>query len=250
MVGTTDTDFRGDPNRVTPDAGDVAYLLDVTNDAFPDAHVGPDDVVSAYAGLRPLLRRATEDRSESHVSREHEVFLDPDGLISVAGGKFTTHRAMAEAVVDMVEVRLGERRRNPTSEGAFGPPVRPLEEFLALGFDEPAALELQVRYAPEQVARYVGAPAARDPIVEGRHHVWAEVDIAMHEEMALTLTDVLVRRLGLFYEAADQSYEAAPQVASRMANVLGWDADRTAREVEAYRTLVKEHRAFRMDRGG
>ena len=250
LVGTTDTDFRGDPNRVTPDAGDVAYLLDVTNDAFPAAHVGPDDVVSAYAGLRPLLRRATEDRSESEVSREHEVFLDPDGLISVAGGKFTTHRAMAEAVVDMVEVRLGERRRNPTSEGAFGPPVRPLEEFLALGFDEPAALELQVRYAPEQVARYVGAPAARDPIVEGRHHVWAEVDIAMHEEMALTLTDVLVRRLGLFYEAADQAYEAAPEVASRMAKVLGWDADRTAREVEAYRTLVTEHRAFRMDRGG
>src|SRR5207247_9551295 len=76
--------FRADPNRVTPDASDVAYLLEVTNDAFPDAHVGPDDVVSAYAGLRPLLRRGREDRSESEVSREHEVFLDPDGLISVA----------------------------------------------------------------------------------------------------------------------------------------------------------------------
>ena len=250
LVGTTDTDFRGDPNRVTPDASDVAYLLEVTNDAFPDAHVGPDDVVSAYAGLRPLLRRGREDRSESEVSREHEVFLDPDGLISVAGGKFTTHRAMAEAVVDMVEVRLGERWRNLTSGGAFGPPVGPLEEFLVLGFDEPAALELQARYAPEQVARHVDAPTARDPIVKGRHHVWAEVDIAMHEEMALTLTDVLVRRLGLFYEAADQAYEAAPEVASRMAKVLGWDADSTAREVEAYRTLVTEHRAFRMNRGG
>ena len=157
---------------------------------------------------------------------------------------------MAEAVVDMVEVRLGERWRNLTSGGAFGPPVGPLEEFLVLGFDEPAALELQARYAPEQVARHVDAPAARDPIVKGRHHVWAEVDIAMHEEMALTLTDVLVRRLGLFYEAADQAYEAAPEVASRMAKVLGWDADRTAREVEAYRTLVTEHRAFRMNRGG
>src|SRR5439155_8134197 len=102
----------------------------------------------------------TESRSESVGSREHEVFLDPDGLISVAGGKITTHRAMAEAVVDMVEVRLGERWRNLTSGGAFGPPVGPLEEFLVLGFDEPAALDLQVRYAPEQVARYVGAPGA------------------------------------------------------------------------------------------
>src|SRR3989442_2012513 len=126
LVGTTDADFRGDPNRVTPDAGDVAYLLEATNEAFPDANVGPDDVVSAYAGLRPLLRRGRGDRSESDVSREHAVFLDPDGLISVAGGKFTTHRAMAEAVVDLVEIRLGERRRHPTSEGAFRPPVRPL----------------------------------------------------------------------------------------------------------------------------
>ena len=165
LVGTTDTDFRGDPNRVTPDAADVGYLLEATNDAFPDAHVGFDDVVSAYAGLRPLLRRGREERSESEISREHEVFLDPDGLISVAGGKFTTHRAMAEAVADMVEIRLGERRRNATSESMFGPPVRPLEEFLALGFDEPSALDLQGRYPPDQVARYVEAPEARDPIV-------------------------------------------------------------------------------------
>src|SRR5439155_23902175 len=98
----------------------------------------------------------------------------------------------------------------------FGPPVRPLDELLTLGFDEPAALGRQVRYAHEQVARYVGPPGARDPIVEGRQHVWVEVDIAMHEEMALTLTDVLVRRLRLFYEAADQAYEAAPEVASGM----------------------------------
>jgi len=250
LVGTTDTDFRGDLDRVTPDAGDVAYLLEATNDAFPDAHVGPDDVVSAYAGLRPLLRRGKDDRSESDISREHELFLDADGLISVAGGKFTTHRAMAEAVVDMVEIRLGKTPWHPPSESAFGPPVRPLEEFLALGFDEPAALNLQGRYAPDQVARYLDAPSAREPIVEGRPHVWAEVDIAVHEEMALTLTDVLVRRLGLFYETQNQAIEVAPDVASRMAKALGWDAERTAREVEAYRALVAEHRAFRVDPGG
>jgi len=250
LVGTTDTDFRGDPNRVTPDTADVEYLLEATNDAFPEARVGRDDIVSAYAGLRPLLRHGRKDRSESEVSREHEVFLDPDGLISVAGGKFTTHRAMAEEVVDMVETRLGERRRNVASESTFGPPVRPLEEFLALGFDEPTALDLQVRYAPDQVARYLDTPAAGDPIVEGRHHVWAEVDIAVHEEMALTLTDVLVRRLGLFYEASDQAFEVAPEVASRMGKALGWDSDRASREVEEYRTLVTEHRAFRMDHDG
>src|SRR5213078_5110737 len=170
IVGTTDTDFSGDSDHVIPDGRDVDYLLAAANEAFPEAGVGRADVVSAYAGLRPLVRHGKDDQAESDISREHEIFVDRDGLISVAGGKFTTHRAMAEAVVDLVQRRLGERWRNLTSGGACGPPVGPLEEFLVLGFDEPAALELQARYAPEQVARHVDAPAARDPIVKGRHH--------------------------------------------------------------------------------
>src|SRR5207244_3965153 len=149
----------------------------------------PFPTIRATKGTHLFLPRAK-------VGNRHALALttNRDGrLISVAGGKFTTHRAMAEAVVDMVEIRLGERPRHPPSESAFGPPVRPLEEFLALGVDEPTALDLQGRYAPDQVARYLDAPSAREPIVEGRPHVWAEVDIAVHEEMALTLTDVLIR---------------------------------------------------------
>ena len=121
---------------------------------------------------------------------------------------------------------------------------------MALGFDEPTALHLQSRHPPEQLRRHLTAPAARDRIVEGRPHIWAEADIAVDEEMALTLTDVLVRRLGLFYEAHDQAFDQAPEVAFRMAGLLGWDATRTAREVEEYRALVTAHRAFRVDHGG
>ena len=68
--------------------------------------------------------------------------------------------------------------------------------------------------------------------------------------MALTLSDVLVRRLGLFFEAREQAFDAAPEVASRMAGLLGWDPSRTEREVEEYRALVTAHRAFRVDHGG
>src|SRR5205823_9740904 len=88
LVGTTDTDFPSDPDRVVPDAGDVNYLLEAVNDAFPDARVGPGDVVSAYAGLRPLIQ-GVRAGAESDVSRRHATFEDPDGLISVAGGKLT-----------------------------------------------------------------------------------------------------------------------------------------------------------------
>src|SRR5947209_2500476 len=79
LVGTTDTDFRGDPDRVLPDASDVAYLLETINDGFADSHLGPDDIVSAYAGLRPLLRKGREEKSESEISRDHAIFEDPDG---------------------------------------------------------------------------------------------------------------------------------------------------------------------------
>ena len=249
LVGTTDTDFSGDSDRVLPDARDVDYLLAAANEAFPDAGVGRADVVSAYAGLRPLVRHGRGDQAESDISREHEIFVDRDGLISVAGGKFTTHRAMAEAAVDVVQRRLGSAGGNPTPASNLGPPVRPLEEFMALGLPEDIALHLQSRYAPEQVRRHLDGPGTMERIVEGRPHVWAEVDIAVQEEMALTVTDVLVRRLGLFYEAADQAIDTAPEVASRMARQLGWDRSRVAREVEEYRALVRDHRVFREDRG-
>jgi glycerol-3-phosphate dehydrogenase len=81
--------------------------------------------------------------------------------------------------------------------------------------------------------------------VDGRPNLWAEVDIAVREEMALTLADVLVRRLGLFYEAADQALAVAPDVAARMAGMLAWDSTRTSEEVAAYRALVSSHRGFR-----
>jgi glycerol-3-phosphate dehydrogenase len=244
LVGTTDTDFRGDPDEALPDADDVRYLLEAVNDAFPAAHAGPEDVVSAYAGLRPLLRRGPEV-SESEVSREHSIFEDADRLISVAGGKLTTHRAMAEDVVDLVCARLRRGVSARTARRPLGPTRDPLETFTDLGFDEEAALHLQVRHSASAVRSVLDLPAARDRITEGMPHVWAEVELALRDEMAMTLEDVLVRRLGLFYEARDQGLEAAPRVAARMAGEMGWDPLAVDREVRAYRERVAAHRRFR-----
>lgn len=250
LVGTTDTDFRGDPDRVVPDAGDVAYLLETVNDAFPDSHLGPDDVVSAYAGLRPLLRKGREGKSESEISRDHAIFEDLDGLISVTGGKLTTHRAMAEDVGGLLALRLHRLGSSTTRDRPLGPPIQPLAEFMDLGFDEETALHLQGRYAPEELRRYLDAPSARERIVPSLPHPWADVEIAVNEEMAMTVADVLVRRLGLFYEAPDQGVEAAPRVAERIGGVLGWDSRRTERELREYEDLVRAHQAFRVDHGG
>lgn len=244
LVGTTDSDFPSEPDGVSVEASDVEYLLDALRDAFPDAQVGPEDVVCAYAGLRPLIRRGPA-RSESDVSREHALFDDEDGLVSVAGGKLTTHRAMAEAVVDAGARRLGPRRPSRTRKRPLGPPLRPLDDFLALGLDEPIALHVQTRYRPEQLRRYLHRLADRVRIVPTHPTIWAQVDLAVYEEMAMTLSDVMVRRLGLFYELPDQGLDAAPEVAARMEDLLGWEADRTADEIDEYLSFVMAHRAFR-----
>ena len=250
LVGTTDTDFSGEPERVLPSTDDVAYLLDVVNDAFPEAKVRPDDIVSAYAGLRPLVRARASPSSESDVSREHAIFEDADGLISVAGGKLTTHRAMAEDVIDRIGARLGKRLRSQTRDRPLGPAERPLDDFTALGLDEPTALHLQGRIEPERLEEYLDAHRARDRILKGAPHIWAEVDFAVQEEMALSLSDVLVRRLGLFYEAPDQALHVAEEVAQRLGVLLEWDAGRIAREVAEYEDLVASHRACLVDSRG
>src|SRR6267378_2534832 len=250
LIGTTDTDFHGNPDVVLPDAHDVEYLLEAVNEAFPEAEVTPTDVVSAYAGLRPLARKGHEDVPESEVSREHTLFQDDDGLISIEGGKLTTARAMAEAVVNRIPSSDGKQSPALTTRVLpLGPKVHPLDELSALGFDGASARRLQHRFTPEELKRHLGTPSATRSIVDGLAAVWIEVELAVREEMAVTLSDVLVRRLGLFYEAPDQGSEVAPKVAVRMAEVLAWDAGRTDREVLEYRELVASHRRFRGDGG-
>src|SRR2546429_559284 len=116
LVGTTDTDHPGGPD-VPPavEPSDVAYLLDTVNHYFPAARLAPGDVVSAFAGLRPLVApRGKATMSPSAVSREEEVLSSASGLISIAGGKLTTYRLVAKTVVDRVVDALraaGDGRR-------------------------------------------------------------------------------------------------------------------------------------------
>lgn len=244
LVGTTDTDYAGEPDHVVPEAGDVAYLLEAVNDAFPEAHVTVADVVSAYAGLRPLIQEG-KPKEESDISREHEIFTDADGLISVAGGKLTTHRAMAQQVVDRVCARLGRRLPCPTADAPFGPALGGVDELRSLGVEENVARFLASRHAVEEIRPWIGRPSAEDRIVPELPYLWIEVSLAVGTEMAMTLEDVMVRRLGLFYEAADQGIAVAPKVAERMGSHLGWGVSRKEAEVRAYRELVASHRAFR-----
>lgn len=261
-VGTTDTDWEGDPAQVHADAADVRYLLDAANQYFPASKLGPDDVIATWAGLRPLI---SQEGSESSVSREHEILVDQDGLITIAGGKLTTYRKMAHEVVDRAvalirltgglagELREAHTARNPLP-GAVGWPedddrARVETAIQAAGpVDEPTARLFAETYGTrgtDLAARIAADPDLGAPLVEGRPERLVQVDWAVEHELAQTVTDVLVRRTQLYFRDHDQGLGAVERVADRMALKLGWDAARRTREVLAYQEEVARARAWR-----
>lgn len=235
LIGTTDTYFDGDPADVAADADDIDYILASTNRAFPNANVTARDVIATYAGLRPLV--APEDEmDESEVSREDEIFESPSGLISLGGGKLTTHRHVAERIVDQVARRVG-RRVGPCR--TMKVPLPGAAGMVAGSvMDGPPATgeeHVRARYgaaAAEVAATINGGPGGR--IVGDLPDLMVEVVYAVEHEMAMTLDDVLVRRVSVHLRSRERGERVARAVAAVMAEHLGWDNDRIEAEVVSY----------------
>jgi glycerol-3-phosphate dehydrogenase len=237
LVGTTDTYYDGDPAAVAADAADIDYILAAVNRAFPRANLTTADVISTYAGLRPLV--APEDEmQESDISREDEIFESPSGLISLGGGKLTTHRHVAERIVDLAARRIGRRvgrcrTASVALPGAEG--MRPGE--VADAHAQAPEEHLRRRYGA--LAPQVGRTLARDgslarPLVADLPDLRAEVIWAVEQQMALTLEDVLMRRLHVHLRSRSDGDEVAREAARLMAARLGWDEARLEAEVRRY----------------
>jgi glycerol-3-phosphate dehydrogenase len=242
LVGTTDTDFAGDPAVVAADRGDVQYLLDVLGQSLRGAVPGAADVASSFAGLRALVTTSAS-RAPSSVPRE-EVLLDSDaGMITVAGGKLTTHREIAEKVVNHALKKLGRAGgKSPTAITPL-PGARPLQAgdpsaAKALQGLDPITREiLDSRYGSRAVrvaAIIAGHPALAAPLAEGCSAVAGEVLHAIRDEMACSLADFMVRRTSLVWRAPLEAVAAAPAAASLMARELGWDRAREEAEVRDF----------------
>jgi glycerol-3-phosphate dehydrogenase len=217
LVGTTDTFPDAGPDHLTVTPQEVDYLLQGFAHHF-DPPLGPADVLSTFVGLRPLVRARPGE--PSRLSREHKVFASPSGLLSVAGGKYTTYRHLAELVTDEVARRLGRRR--PCRTRSFrldGAPPGPWPEFAAaeagglrtrFGLTADAARHLVSRYGrrARDVAAYAAAdPSLAAPVVPGEPDLRAEFAYHRDHEMAVTEADCLLRRtrLGLFCPGAAAS---------------------------------------------
>ncbi len=265
-IGTTDTDFNTDPGDVAATHDDVRYLLAASNHYFPSAELTEADVVATWAGVRPLIGQDDAD-DESAVSREHEIRVDPDFLITIAGGKLTTYRRMAAEVVDRAvnllmlagkmpsELREARTDREPLP-GAVGWPADDDVQKVVQSVVDAAGSKL-----PEDICRYlaaiygtrgadVAALASRDQrlaarLVPGRPEILAQVDHAVQTELAVTVRDFFIRRTQIFFRDADQGLTAVETVAARMRELLGWSEETETAEILAYQGEVARSRRWR-----
>jgi glycerol-3-phosphate dehydrogenase len=249
IVGTTDTDYTGDPGNVAASKEDVRYLRNEARRAFPSAPF--DEIHFTWAGVRALVRE--EGVSEGEVSRKHAVFDHAkrdgvEGVLSVVGGKITAYRAIAEEIVDDVSRRLSRPERSRTAEELL-PGARPVDVAARPGdltLEATTRAHLTSIYgarAREVLDLSRADPSLASPLCPHHRGIEAEIVHAVQSEWALTLGDVLLRRNALGLSAC-QALDCVERVADRMGAVLGWDQDRRHREVEAYRREVEPMRRF------
>ncbi len=244
-IGTTDTHYTGDPAKVAVEQQDVDYLIDAVNHMFPSVNLQLSDVESSWAGIRPLI--AEEGKSASEISRKDELFIADNGLISIAGGKLTGYRQMANKVVSTVlelkEKKTGIHTKRKCKTKKILLPGNGFKNYKAVN-----------HYKNELATKYTNYPAdtlhylvdlygtQTDSIVENALDLTglsptdqiliAEVRHCLNEEMTMTLLDFFERRTGRLYYNIQSVHDTKHTVATEMATQLKWGTKRTEEELK------------------
>jgi glycerol-3-phosphate dehydrogenase len=235
LLGTTDNNYEGPIDHVRPAPEDVRYLLDATNEFFGTS-LQSEDLVGAYAGVRPLISSG-DTRKSVDISRKAELYETSSGLITITGGKLTTWRRMAKLAVDRLVERDGREAPCRTQEIPLGQPVDPADLPRVDGVAPEAYERLAQRYG--HAAQHVLAVAAERPelarpIVADLPDLLAEAPFSARHEQARSVGDVLLRRtrLGLLAGrlVAQPGSDAPARVAAALGAELGWDQARIRSE--------------------
>lgn len=211
IIGTTDTWTTESPEAVHASPDDVDYLIRSANAYFPRARLTRDDVVSAWAGIRPLASASTTNPSA--VSREHSIVTDSSGVITITGGKLTTYRSMAAEIVDLVQKSLGQDGRRAATDSTELP-----------GADRATEI-VRIQRSDESLAA---------PLVEALPYTGAHLIYGVKAEMAQTLSDLLIRRTHLAFETRDHGSSVASRAAEIVAPVLDWTTETKSARVREY----------------
>lgn len=259
LIGTTDIRFEDDPADARCDIGEAEYLLEEVNQLIPEANLHVGDILFTYSGVRPLPY--TPDSAESSVPRTHVLFDHASeglpGWVTVVGGKLTTYRQLAEDAVDLVVERLDRKtlacptRDRPFPGSGDRDPSGLVDELAgSTGIPRPIAGRLARLYGfrAEEVWRLTEAdPSLGEVLEQGSGLIGAEVVFALRHELAVTLTDVLARRVLVAFEPG-HGLAALEQIAAVAAASAGWSDERREQEIEGYRRWL-EHLAIPDVRG-
>jgi glycerol-3-phosphate dehydrogenase len=258
LIGSTDTDFEGDLDRVHATGDEVRYLLGEARKALPDPRVNAGAVVYTYAGVRPLSYE--EGKRASDVSRAHKIVAEADGrFLSITGTKLTCFRSLAEELGDSVVRTLGRggpsRSGGLTLDGADEDASRVearawmdvSAEMASSGLGRDTLETLVTTYGrvyPRVVELTDKVAGGAERLCPHNADIVAQLHHAVHEEMAVSLQDVLLRRTGIGTSAC-QGADCAQSIGERMAVLCGWSERRLTAELDAFTAHVERSHKFR-----
>jgi glycerol-3-phosphate dehydrogenase len=254
LIGTSDTDYKGDISNPFCSKEDADYFINAVKHYIPNADIGYHNLVATYAGIRPLVKEI--GKSEIEVSRKHLIFFNKSGLLTIAGGKLTTWRKMAE---DLIEIVASEQifsditRVKGFSKQKFhiGLELKEWQEILkkyAINLDEKINHHLYQQYgrgAIEIMNLIVKEPNLGERIVEENDFIKAEIIYVLHHELTTHLIDLFCRRteMSIFIDHRKSS-EVAEIVADLMANEYSWSEEKKEKEIQHYLEYVKKTISF------
>lgn len=252
-IGTTDTDYQGSIDEVRTSRDDAKYLIDAVNDAFPSVNLSLSDIESSWAGLRPLIHE--EGKSASELSRKDEIFQSSSGLLSIAGGKLTGYRKMAERVVDLVIERTFKNRNlKPcsTDKVSFtGGPFTSIHEVRSYIDNIAHKLRpVQMEYFSEYLVHTYGRQTEiiLDLINDlesdnvSTRLARAELQYCIQQEMVFTACDFFIRRTGMLYFDINRLEQIKEVILKDMSAYFNWTSDRLKEEYNLLEKSIREAR--------
>ncbi len=254
IIGTTERPAPTGPDDIRANMADVNYLLQSVNRVFPFAALSPDDVISAWCGIRPLAAARAGEQSAGSASREHSITRRADGLLSVAGGKLTTYRAMAADIMHHARDALGGSSRLNSSRTTHlpGGDITNIEAVAAEASATVRDVAVGERLAQAYGSRWRSVwsyvqrtPALGDRVSRELPYITAEVIHAVEREWTCTFSDLFIRRTHLAFETRDHGVAAARRIGPLMQAALGWSDTELERQLNAYDADVR--RLFSID---
>jgi len=251
IVGTTDTDYAGDPRSVKADAADIQYLLKVANQYFPSAKLKAKDILASYAGVRPLVK--DDSATEGKTSREHSIWTESSGITYVAGGKYTTYRLIAEQTIDYVLKFFSVSDQVKWSQSHTNQPLNPLvtEEYLSCKADlaqELASQNLNLR--DDECYRLVerfGPEALKFKSIFGGGYTYAEYEalFAIQFTSCVNLRDLFFRRVPWYLAETDHAIWAVDQIKNIWKDALNLNDLKFRKQVDDLRNQIAFETAWK-----